>query len=697
MGHAENKGSIFSMGFSQSKLLDSDLLKIENEFSDSPFLKMKGDIDQLLITESARSKGMDVEFYSSDIYRISCGNRSVLFSRTSAMISEVYRHCAQMKHLTKELLSRNKVPVPPGAVFGSYREAFQYFKEMNEPVVVKPVSGSHGRGITTGITDEDAFEKAWNTAKSKSTDIIVEKHIIGCDIRVNVIGGRAIAACIRIPANVVGDGHSSIQELVDDKNKRRRRNPAHLMMSEYIKRFDLLESSGLSLNEVPKFGERVWLSGVANVSVGGEGVQLVEHLDSKILRVAERAAAAFPGVYHVGVDVIVPDYDTSEACEPTIIEINTNAATSAPVFPSYGNVVDLPGLLLDYLFDASTEILATPDGGRADTCAVKQLAIADEWDYERYDPKSRRMLAGQRALISLAANKLNLNCSHIGKTVAAVDFAGKHTLFHRSMPDVVPQVARRACSNSDILGSLLEKKGVISSLGMHLEAESLAEEEPRRYRLLVINGRVVAGLERARETGVALQSDKSKPSNNSRGNQDRDISEEIHEQFASIAVKAVEAVFSPFIAGVDIVARAISESPNTQAWLVSDVVCNPALGWHHFPSYGKGRDVALALLSALFAQASHVKTPLQHLKITVVGDVRGLQYRKWIQKACHQAGILGKVQQVSEQAVQISAQGTPVAVSTLLSQCALGPKKTSAFDVQVDALPIARYEQFEVV
>lgn len=697
MENTLQESNIFASGFSQSKLLASDLLKTENEFPGSPFFNMRGDIDQLLITESALARGMDVKFYRPDIYRVSFKNRHVMFCQTSAMISEVYRFSAQMKHVTKELLSRNEVPVPSGEVFDSYRKALRYFKKIDGPVVVKPVLGSHGRGVTAGIADEKTFEIAWDVAKGKSSDIIVEKHIAGCDIRVNVIGGRAVAACIRIPANVVGNGRNTIRELVDEKNRIRRRNPAHLMMSEYIKRFDLLDNSGTPLTRIPEDGERVWLSSVANVSVGGEGVQLAEHLDPRILQMAERASAAFPGVHHVGVDVIVPEYDRPEDCEPYIIEVNTNSATSAPVFPNYGKEVDLPGLLLDYLFDD-----ARPDRSlqKVESCCASDkglLSPAREWDYACYDLKSRKRLAGQKTLIRLAANKLNLKCTDISSSVAAIEFAGKHTLFHRSMPDIVPQVARRACTHSDMRTALLEQKGVISSVGSAVEMESQAEKSPSRYRLLVINGSVVAALQRGEKPEQGNEREKDSSSNILFGELSRDVSEQVHEDFARIAVQAVEALFNPFIAGVDIIARDISEPASGQSWLVNDVVCNPALGWHHFPAYGKGRDVASALLLALFPQLDTDKVQLLHLKINVNGNVQGVGYRKWIQKACHQKGILGQVKNTSNGTVEIRAQGTHVALSSLLSQCSVGPDETSAYDVQVDSMPIAHYETFAIM
>lgn len=690
-----NEG-IFSGGFSQRRLLGSNLLQKENEFTGSPFFKKKGDVDQLLITEAALDRGLDVKFYRKDIYSVSDGNRNVLFCQTSAMVSEVYRFCAQLKHVTKELLSRGEVPVPPGEVFDSYRKALQYFEEVNAPVVVKPVRGSHGRGITTGVTDERAFRSAWEIAKEKTSEVIVERHIAGCDIRVNVIGGRAVSACIRIPANVVGDGRRTIKELVEEKNNRRRGNPAHFMMSEYIKRFDLLESKGVSFSEVPGEGERVWLSGVANVSVGGEGVQLVEHLDSRILRMAERAAKAFPGVLHVGVDVIVPEYNRPEDCTPYVVEVNTNSATSAPVFPNYGKAVDLPGLLLDHLFADTGPNLSFPMSRQFDASGRDFLSISKRWDCGSYDFKSRKSLAGQKALIRHAASRLNLKHYEISGSVAAVECAGESRLFHRAMPDTVPQAARRACVHSDLRADLLEKNGVISSLGDSGATLSAAEKSPVRYRLLVIDGKVVAGLERrSRESGPD-----EREQNSGRsvlfGEATRDVSENIHAEFACIAVKAVEAVFNPFLAGVDIVAADISEPAAGQAWMVTDVVSNPALGWHHYPVYGEGRDVASALLIALFPQLKGVKIQLLHLRITVKGDGLGAGYRRRVRRRACEKGVLGGVRIISEKTVEIMAQGTPVALSSFFSQCSVADDGASAFNVQVDSLPIARYERFEI-
>ncbi|MFC6635158.1 ATP-grasp domain-containing protein [Microbulbifer taiwanensis] len=687
---------LFAGGFSQDKLLESDLLKSENDFSGSPFLKKKGDIDQLLITEKALELGLYVKFYRSDIYSVSNGRRSILFCQTSAMVSEVYRFCAQLKHVTKEILSRNEVPVPPGEVFESYRKALRYFESMSGPVVVKPVRGSHGRGITTGVIDEATFRLAWDTAKNKSSEVIVEKHLPGCDIRVNVIGGQAVSACFRIPANVVGDGSSTIKSLVDRKNERRKGNPAHLLMSEYIKRFDLLELKGVSMEEVPAAGERVWLSGVANVSVGGEGIQLIEHLDPAILRMAERAAKAFPGVYHVGVDVMVPAYDKPENCTPFIIEVNTNSATSAPVFPNYGNAVDLPELLLNHLLAEGGPAPCFPAWHDSNLPERKVLSVAAQWDCEFRDLKVRKRLAGQKALIRHAASRLNLKFSEISGSVASVECGEEFRLFHRAMPDNVLQGARRACVHNDLRAGLLEKAGVNSSLGNIAATEHFADESPVRYRLLVIGGHLVAGLERSRkapETG-----DESGLSGAAMlfGEVTSDVSESIHVDFSRIAVGAVDALFGPFLAGVDIIAKDISAPATEQAWMVTDVVSNPALGWHHFPVFGKGRDVAGALLAALFPRVIDERTPLMHFCITVEGDGVNGAYRRRIRIHACERGIVGELRAVSKKSVEIAAQGTPVALSSLLSLCSVGNDGSSTFDVHVESLPLAGYEGFEI-
>ncbi|AWF81813.1 hypothetical protein BTJ40_13800 [Microbulbifer sp. A4B17] len=690
----ENANSKQPPPLSMDELLKSDLVERENSYSGSKYFGMKGEINQLLITETAKDLGMQVNYYSKELYKVTYQGRYVLFCAKSALVSEVYRVCAQHKHLAKALLARHGVPVAEGRVFEDIESATDYFSTLDYPVAVKPATGSHGRGITTGIAAVDVFRDAWETASAKSNKIIVERHISGCDLRVNVIGGRAVSACLRIAPNVIGDGRQNIDELISAKNKKRRDNPKHRLESEYIRRTELLDINGISRETVPAEGERIWLSGVANISAGGEGVQLLDRLDNRIIQIAERAANVLSGVHYVGVDLIVPDYSTGKNCTAYVLEVNTNSATSVSVFPDFGRPIDLPKLLLEYLFSTSGPARKISYAEKDHYCSeLPPVKLAEPWSYPFYTPKSR---SRQNTLINLAAYKYDLKSYNISTGITGILCGDKHVLFHQSTPDVVPQIARRACLNSVLRNERLNKAGINTSLTSPDSNPGKVPSQLRKYRALVIDGQVVAALER----GVAPSPDSE--NNNIEIHQQlfgelfRDISDLLHSDFAAIATQSVEALFNPLIAGVDIVTEDISQPLTTQYWMVSHVTCSPSLDWHYFPTYGVGRDVASALLLRLFPKLEETAPKLQHWKIKVKGKVQGIGYRKWVQRTAFRKGIVGKVLNKPDKSVEIWAQGSHTALASLLDRCAYGPQDKPRFDVDLEPLPVREYQGFGV-
>jgi cyanophycin synthetase len=102
-----------------------------------------------------------------------------------------------------------------------------HVKSVGFPLVFKPLDGNHGKGASINVkTFEEAVE-AFAHAKKYSRKIIVEKFITGYDFRVLVINNRFIAAALREPAHVIGDGKSTIKQLIDKENLDPRRGYGH--------------------------------------------------------------------------------------------------------------------------------------------------------------------------------------------------------------------------------------------------------------------------------------------------------------------------------------------------------------------------------------------------------------------------------------------------------------------------------------
>ena len=98
---------------------------------------------------------------------------------------------------------------------------------MGYPVVIKPYNGNHGRGVTLNIMNREQVEVAVEVAKQHARTLVVEDMIKGFDHRMLVVNGELIAVAKRVPGHVVGDGRSTIQQLVDVVNEDPRRGIGH--------------------------------------------------------------------------------------------------------------------------------------------------------------------------------------------------------------------------------------------------------------------------------------------------------------------------------------------------------------------------------------------------------------------------------------------------------------------------------------
>src|SRR5262249_22824135 len=150
--------------------------------------------------------------------------------RTSAIAETV----AQDKELTRTLLRSVGVPVPEGRPVEDAEDAWRAAEELGLPVVVKPRYGNHGRGVATNLITREQVERAYAAAQEEDSSIMVEQHIQGDDYRLLVIGDRLVAAALREPAHVIGDGRSAIRQLIAEVNKDPRRSDGHSTVLSFI-------------------------------------------------------------------------------------------------------------------------------------------------------------------------------------------------------------------------------------------------------------------------------------------------------------------------------------------------------------------------------------------------------------------------------------------------------------------------------
>lgn len=263
----------------------------------------------------------------------------------------------------KAFLSTLGFPVPKGNIAVTVAEARAIAKEIGYPVAVKPVAGHKGIGVTADVKDakeiEHAFERALAAIpEGQAPDVIVEKSISGVDYRLLCVNGRFVAATERRPASVVGDGSSTIAELIDRENKTRARRDTptsplgKIQTDEAMKMY--LDEQGLSLDSVVKTGRTVYLRKVANLSAGGLSIDATRTVHPDNIILAQDVAQHFRLVC-LGIDVIASSLAKSwKSGDFGILEINSAPGIFMHLNPAIGESVDVPLSILQTFFDSGT-------------------------------------------------------------------------------------------------------------------------------------------------------------------------------------------------------------------------------------------------------------------------------------------------------------------------------------------------------
>lgn len=244
------------------------------------------------------------------------------------------------KVLTGELLDENRVPTPKTILVYSAEEAVSAATEISRPVTIKPRSGHQSKGVSTGLVEDHEIRQAFAFARAHGSQIIVQEHIeVEEELRVMASPDHAVAVVGRVAPHVVGDGASTIEQLIEDKNLQRRLNPVlrslPIPVDELTHRY--LGSKGLSLDDVPEMGQHITIRNVAGLSAGADPYQALEMTGPEITAAAASAIAAIPGLEWGGVDIIVEKHSG----KPYVIEINTQAHYGGAVFPAYGQPRDV--------------------------------------------------------------------------------------------------------------------------------------------------------------------------------------------------------------------------------------------------------------------------------------------------------------------------------------------------------------------
>ena len=285
------------------------------------------------------------------------------------------------KEETNKILSALGLPVPRQELVQSADAAWRAARRLDGPVVLKPYNGNHGRGITINVTEEADIRAGFEAAHEHSRSVIVETYMQGEDHRLLVVNGELIAATMRTPGHVVGDGKSTIAALVEVVNSDPRRGVGHEKVLTRIK-LDreaelMMERKGYTAESVPTEGEVVYLRSTANLSTGGTATDVTDIIHPDNRAMAERAVRAI-GLDVGGVDFLSPNI--AESYKRTgggICEVNAAPGFRMHIAPSEGTPRDAAGPVIDMLFPPGTPSrvpIAAVTGTNGKTTTARMLA-----------------------------------------------------------------------------------------------------------------------------------------------------------------------------------------------------------------------------------------------------------------------------------------------------------------------------------
>jgi cyanophycin synthetase len=308
------------------------------------------------IVEEAVSRGIPwIRLNKYSLCQLGYGaNQKRIQATVTSETSSIGVEIACDKEDTKFLLQQAEVEVPKGQIISresSLEEACRYVKY---PLVIKPIDGNHGRGITVNInTYEDALE-AFHAAKKVSQKVIVEKFITGEDYRLLVINHRLVAAAKRSPAHVIGDGKSTVKQLVDQVNSDPRRGYGHENVLTMITINDLtktiIAAKGYTEESIIPIGEKLVLKDTANLSTGGTAEDVTDIVHPANVAMAERISKI------IDLDICGIDIMTSDISQPlsdtngAVLEVNAGPGFRMHLAPTKGLPRNVAAPVVDKLF-----------------------------------------------------------------------------------------------------------------------------------------------------------------------------------------------------------------------------------------------------------------------------------------------------------------------------------------------------------
>ena len=277
-----------------------------------------------IIVDEALRRGIEVQVDDSEagLFTLSQGGRRIRCRESlTDLTSAVSMTLCQDKRLTHRALARAGLHLPAQRLAGNAEENAAFLAEHGS-LVVKPVDGEQGQGVAVDLRSPAEVQAAIERAQPFDSRVLLESFHPGLDLRILVIGFEVVAAAIRRPAEVIGDGRHSIGELIDAQSRRRQAaTDGESRIPKDTETLRTLHAAGVDYGSVLPQGQRLAVRKTANLHTGGSLEDVTEILHPTLADAAVKAARALD-IPVVGLDLLVPAADQADY---VFIEANERA------------------------------------------------------------------------------------------------------------------------------------------------------------------------------------------------------------------------------------------------------------------------------------------------------------------------------------------------------------------------------------
>ncbi len=308
----------------------------EKSLMDQRSLEMQElELSTLCLIDAAKKRNIDVEILDRphSIIRL---DKRIIVQQATRTHKDTYIAPLLMdnKAVTKKLLEEHGLSTPESHTFDTIEDALAH--RPTTKVVIKPNTANYGDGVAfVPVGKKQLYTRAIREAFKHTPSVLVEEFIAGDEVRLLVIDGVCVAATLRDPANVIGDGKSTMRELIKEKNR-----------TKFPKDRIRMDKS-LPLSSIPPRGKKIYLRENSNISTGGDAIDVTDRLHASYKKLACKATKAL-GAAICGVDMIIPHHKRAGTYH--IIELNYNPQLSMHIYPTRGKPRPVCDALLDFLY-----------------------------------------------------------------------------------------------------------------------------------------------------------------------------------------------------------------------------------------------------------------------------------------------------------------------------------------------------------